>query len=299
MLATVVHRNRPVLTPRNTAVPPDILPSLFGEGTGAYEVRPANFVLSFLAHTLAAAVIIYSGQFLATHPQEIRRQIVTTLANVSEYIPLPPSATRSGGGGGGGDRDKLAASKGLPPKFSMQQITPPTAIIRNYDPKLAVEQTVMVPPQIKLPTSQEQVGDPLSAVLAPSNGPGYGSGIGSACCGGIGSGYGRGVGPGTGAGIGGGPFRVGGGVSAPRAIYTPDPEYSEEARKAKYQGTVVLWVVIGPDGRVHDLRVQRTLGLGLDEKALEAVRQWRFEPARKDGQPVAVQINVEVNFHLY
>jgi len=279
---------------------PDILPSLFGESTGAYDVRPANFVLSFLAHTLAAAIIIYSGQFIATHPQEIKRQIAIGLANVSEYLPLPPAATRSGGGGGGGDRDKLAASKGTLPKFSMEQITPPTAVIRNQDPKLAVEQTVLVPPQIKLPTDNSHVGDPLSAVLAPSsNGPGFGSGIGTGCCGGIGSGYGRGVGPGLGAGIGGGPFRVGGGVSAPRALYTPEPEYSEEARKAKYQGTVVLWVVVGPDGRVHELKVQRSLGLGLDEKALEAVRQWKFEPARKDGQPVAVQINVEVNFHLY
>jgi TonB family protein len=92
---------------------------------------------------------------------------------------------------------------------------------------------------------------------------------------------------------------VGGGVSAPKALYAPDPEYSEEARKAKYQGTVVLWVVVGPDGRPHAIKVYRTLGMGLDEKAIEAVRNWKFEPARKDGQPVAVQINVEVNFRLY
>jgi TonB family protein len=92
---------------------------------------------------------------------------------------------------------------------------------------------------------------------------------------------------------------VGGGVSAPRAIFSPDPEYSEEARKAKYQGTVVLWVVVGADGRPHDLRVTRSLGLGLDEKAMEAVRTWKFEPAKKDGQAVAVQVNIEVNFRLY
>jgi TonB family protein len=99
--------------------------------------------------------------------------------------------------------------------------------------------------------------------------------------------------------VGGGPYRIGGGVSAPKPLYTPDPEFSEEARKAKYQGTVVLWVVIGPDGRVHDLRVQRSLGMGLDEKAIETVRTWKFDPARKDNQPVAVQLNIEVNFHLY
>ena len=99
--------------------------------------------------------------------------------------------------------------------------------------------------------------------------------------------------------MGGGVYRVGGGVTAPRALYAPDPEYSDAARKAKYQGTVVLWVVIGADGRPRDIRVVRSLGMGLDEKAVEAVRMWRFEPARKDGQPVAVQMNVEVSFRLY
>lgn len=82
-------------------------------------------------------------------------------------------------------------------------------------------------------------------------------------------------------------------------IYDPDPQYSEEARKAKYQGTVVLWAVIGPDGRPRELRASRSLGMGLDEKAIEAVKLWRFEPAMKDGRPVAVQINIEVNFRLY
>ena len=110
---------------------------------------------------------------------------------------------------------------------------------------------------------------------------------------------GPGFGPGRGGGTGGGVFRVGGGVSAPKAIYSPDPEYSEEARKAKYQGTCVLWLVVGPDGRPRDIRVSRTLGLGLDEKAIEAVKTWRFVPAMKDNKPVAVQINVEVSFRLY
>jgi len=100
-------------------------------------------------------------------------------------------------------------------------------------------------------------------------------------------------------GIGGGVFRVGGGVSPPRALDTPDPEYSEEARKAKYQGTCVLWLIVGPDGRPRDIKIARSLGLGLDEKAIEAVRNWKFEPAMKDGKPVAVQINVEVSFRLY
>ena len=94
-------------------------------------------------------------------------------------------------------------------------------------------------------------------------------------------------------------FKVGGGVSAPRALYQPPPRYSKQARNAKYQGTCVLWLVVGADGIPRNIRVARTLGLGLDEEAIKAVRKWKFEPARKDGQPVAVQVNVEVSFRLY
>jgi TonB family protein len=96
-----------------------------------------------------------------------------------------------------------------------------------------------------------------------------------------------------------GVYRVGGGVSAPKVIYAPDPEYSEEARKARYQGTEVLWLVVDAEGIPQNIRVQRSLGMGLDEEALKAVKRWRFDPARKAGQPVAVMINVEINFRLY
>jgi TonB family protein len=96
-----------------------------------------------------------------------------------------------------------------------------------------------------------------------------------------------------------GVFRVGGSVSPPRVTYGPDPEYSDEARKAKYQGVCVLWMIVGADGSPRDVRVARRLGRGLDEKAIEAVRKWRFEPALKDSKPVAVMINVEVSFRLY
>lgn len=275
----------------------DILPTLFGEGYGTYGVRPNNFVLSFLAHILAVAIFAISGLLFVQHKEAIKKQVVDVVMDISPYV-LPASDSKSGGGGGGGDRDKLAASKGALPKFSREQFAPPAAVIRNPDPKLAVEPTVVIPPDIKLPQNGP-LGDPMAAVGPPSNGTGFGGGIGSGSGGGVGSGRGPGVGPGWGGGIGGGIYRVGGGVSAPRAVYSPDPEYSEEARKAKYQGTVVLYVVVGADGRPHDIRIQRSLGLGLDEKAIEAVRTWKFEPAKKDGQAVAVQVNIEVNFRLY
>src|SRR5438132_3655756 len=94
-------------------------------------------------------------------------------------------------------------------------------------------------------------------------------------------------------------YRVGPGTSAPKAIYSPDPEYSEEARKAKYQGVVILGVIIGLDGHVSEIHIARPVGHGLDEKAIEAVRHWKFEPAIRDGKPVAVMVNIEVSFNLY
>ena len=91
---------------------------------------------------------------------------------------------------------------------------------------------------------------------------------------------------------------VGGGVSAPRPIYAPDPEYSEEARKAKYSGTVLLAVIIDSEGHVRNPTVVKSLGMGLDEKAMEAVLKWKFKPGMKSGQAVNVKAQIEVNFRL-
>ena len=267
---------------------------------GFYNYKKNGALGSTIAHIIVLAIII-EGTILA-------RRVVTQIVKPQEVITyladdgpaLKPSKTQVGGGGGGGDRDKLQASQGKLPKSAMEQFTPPVVVVRNENPKLPMEPTVVIPPEVKLAYNMPNLGDPLSHIPGPpSNGTGYGGGIGSGSGGGVGSGTGPGFGPGSGGGTGGGPFRVGGGVSAPRAIYAPDPEYSEEARKAKYQGTCVLWLVVGPDGRPREIRVARTLGLGLDEKAIEAVKTWKFEPAMKDGRPVAVQINVEVTFHLY
>jgi periplasmic protein TonB len=295
----------PVVTKTEALAPPsveerhDILPTLFGEGEGLYPQRKATFVYSFILHTIAAGLIIWSGFWVNEHKEEIKQQVVGLVTDISPYVPLPISKNKMGGGGGGGDRDKLQAPKGALPKLSKDQIVPPAIVVRNENPKLTVDPSVVVPPQIKLPTNGD-LGDPLSKVLGPpSNGTGAGGGIGSGYGGGVGSGTGPGVGPGHGGGYGGGAYRVGGGVSAPKALYAPDPEYSEEARKAKYQGTVVLWLVVDANGRPQQIRVQRALGMGLDEKAIEAVRLWKFDPARKDGQAVPVMINVEVNFRLY
>jgi TonB family protein len=268
---------------------------------GFYNYRKNGVLGSTLVHVVALGLAIGGTLLARSLVKEITKpkEVVTLIAPTD--LALPPSKQEVGGGGGGGDRDKFQAPKGKLPKFAMEQLAPPQVVVRNEHPKLTVEPTVIVPPQVKLAMNMPNLGDPSSHVLPtlPSNGTGSGGGIGTGIGTGVGAGTGPGVGEGRGGGIGGGVFRVGGGVSAPRAVFSPDPEYSEEARKAKYQGVCVLWLVVGPDGRPRDIQVKRSLGLGLDEKAIQAVNSWRFEPGMKDGKPVAVQISVEVDFRLY
>jgi TonB family protein len=265
---------------------------------GFYNYKKNGILGSTAAHLIVLGLII--GGTLITWRRVVpaaKPQSTTALVDPGDFIPLKPAKTQAGGG----DRDVLKASQGHLPKFSMKaQITPPAAVIRNFNPKLAVEPTVMVPPEIKIAqNNMPNLGDPKSTAVIPSNGTGSGSGIGEGSGGGVGPGNGRGVGPGEGMGMGGGVFRPGRGVTPPRPIYSPDPEFSEEARKAKYQGTCTLMIVVDTDGKPINLRVVNSLGMGLDEKALETVRTWRFEPGQKDGHPVKVEMAVEVDFHLY
>jgi len=202
-------------------------------------------------YALIAAVIVITvlvGRRIVT--AAVAPKATVTLVDPGDIPALKPSKTQVGGGGGGGDRDVLQASKGKLPKFSMQQITPPVVVIRNDHPKLAVEPTIVIPPQVQLASNNmPNLGDPMAHAVLPSNGTGSGGGIGSGSGGGVGSGKGPGFGPGEGGGTGGGIFHVGGGVSPPRQIYAPEPEFSEEARKAKYQGVCMLGLIVGTDGR--------------------------------------------------
>ena len=272
---------------------------------GDYNYTKKSASTSAVLHVIAIGAIIFLSLAGKKVVDTVKHEEHVQLVNPDLSVLLPISQKKNdtiGGGGGGGDRDKIQAPKGKLPKLAMEQITPPAMVIRNEHPKLEVTPTVVIPPQVKMQASNiPTFGDPMAKIPSgpPSNGTGSGGGIGSGSGGGVGVGSGPGVGEGRGGGIGGGVFRVGGGVSAPRALNTPDPDYSEEARKAKYQGTVVLWLVVDSSGRPQQVKVARSLGMGLDQKAIEAVRKWTFEPAMKDGKPVAVQINVEVNFRLY
>src|SRR5215468_1218117 len=265
------NRERLKHPPREVAVPP-----LFIIGSRSFPMRGSHLAVSFALHVAALALVAASGWWMVENRAVVRSTVAELIP--SDTYMLSPSETATHGGGGGGDRDKVQASHGSAPRFTSEQLAPPAVIVRNEGRKLPVESTAIGPPDVKLPQTS-QVGDPMSAILnPPSNGTGSGSGIGSGEGGGVGPGHGPGVGPGIGGGVGGGIYHVGGSVSTPRAVFDPEPEYSEEARKAKFQGSVILSAIIGSDGRPRDLRVAWSLGMGLDEKAMEAVNKWRFAP---------------------
>jgi periplasmic protein TonB len=266
--------------------------------------RSNGLLGSAVVHVALLSLILSGAIFGHQVVQQVQRhEIMTLIAPSPDSYALPVAKKIISGGGGGGDHDRLPAPKARLPKLAMEQITPPAIIVRNEHPKLAAEPAVIVPPQVRLAENHmPNLGNPTAPPLPsapPSNGTGSGGGIGAGSGGGVGVGHGPGVGAGSGGGVGGGVFKVGGGISAPQAIATPDPEYTEEARNAKTQGTCVLWLIVDDQGRPRDIRVIRGLGFGLDARAIEAVKQWRFQPAMKDGRPVSVQISVEVGFRLY
>jgi periplasmic protein TonB len=211
-------------------------------------------------------------------------------------LMLPPAS----GGGGGGKRQPAPASLGSLPRAADKQLAPPDPEpAKNADPALIVEPTIVAPDlALARPTLLLNIGDPNGVVGAPSSGPGDGGGIGN----GKGRGDGIGEGPGAVDGKGGGCcegiFSVGGGVTAPVVIYRIDPEYSEEARKVRHEGTVVLEAVVRRDGKVDVVHLVRSLGFGLDQNAIDALKRWRFRPGTKNGTPVDVTLNVEVRFNI-
>ncbi len=257
--------------------------------------------VSMTFHALLAVLVAVPFIHVVTQASPVQVVKVDTV-DISPYLAkLPPGNDKAGGGGGGGERMQQPPTKGRLPKFSMTQLTPPMATVRNLQPKLPAEPTVIVPPEIRVPNPPlPNYGDPLAQLITGSGGPGGGGGIGAGCCGGVGSGQGRGVGPGEDWGIGGGPPGAGhNGYGYPVCIYCPSPSYSDEAVKAKYQGSVIVQFIVTPDGRATNITVVKGLGVGLDEKVIEAVRKWQLTPARgPDGRPAAVRVSAEVTFRL-
>jgi TonB family protein len=221
--------------------------------------------------------------------------------DLSDYrIKMPPGKDKAGGGGGGGDRSPLPATAGRAPKFTLTQLAPPS-ISRNENPRLVAVATLLGPPELQIPSPNLNFyGDPLANIVNDSGGPGHDGGMGNGDGNGLGSGHGPGYGPGEEGGAGGKKFRPGSnGVGYPTCVYCPDAKYSEEARKAKFQGVVLLQVIVTPDGRATNIQIVRGPGLGLEDEAISAVKTWRFKPALGANRvPVATEIGIEVNFRL-
>lgn len=264
---------------------------------GLYANDPRNRFYAAGIHVLVTALL------LAGVTSPMMQKVVTnrfTLVDpvLKPFEPAPrPKALAMQGGGGGGAREPLPVSKGRLPPASRRPFVPP--MITDRQPILAMDPSIPAPPDTPLPASNlNHWGDPLAKMMNGSNGNGSGGGMGNGKGGGAGSGERAGYGPGSGGGLAGGVFRAGSGVSMPTVLASVDPEYSEEARNAKYSGTVLVSIVVDTEGRARNIHVLKSLGMGLDEKAMEAVAKWRFRPGMRNGVAVNVMAQVEVNFRL-
>jgi len=251
-------------------------------------------IIAFGIHGVMLFALLVVPIFISVSPStEAKNKLDVTPLDISPYISkLPSGANKAGGGGGANDHTTTPVNKGKVPKFKMTQFTPPQ--IKPIDtPKLAMDPSLLAPPELKIVSNAPTFGDPLANANSDSLGHGNGTGIGS--------GDGGGLGPGSGGGTGGGAFRAGvNGVGSPVCIYCPLPEYSDEARKAKYQGSVTLDVLVTIDGRVMDPRVIKGPGLGLEEKAMAQVRNWKLKPAiGPNGRPVNARVIIEVAFRIF
>jgi TonB family protein len=263
---------------------------------------------------MLGAVLFLTTLTVATKPV----QTVTRLVFLATPGP-------GGGGGGGGLRQPLppprAALKGTD---ALRSAVPPPVVVRRPEPPVRrtpppvrpqpVAHPVEPPPQVAPPAPMPQVVAPVATAPADAHdtagtvtdpprpadsaGTGSGGGAGTGAGAGMGQGDGSGIGAGSGGGTGGGPYRPGSGITPPAVQREVKPDYTDEARRRGLSGDVVLEIIVRRDGTVGDVKVLQGLGAGLDQRATEAVRQWRFSPARRFGTPVDVVVEVAVEFKL-
>ena len=279
--------------------------TLFALYSGALDdlgSRPV-FALSSTVHATLVALLAFLVTFdLVPHAATLTRDIPR-----SDLMRLVFLATPGPGGGGGGG----GLQEPTPPPTAMregrQHISSPVAAVKPIAPAIAPTPPIaseplptLIAPIVSSPADrQNRVGVlEQTTAQADSHGPGGGGGAGTGAGTGLGSGSGPGVGPGSGGGTGGGPYRPGSGIDPPRLLKEVKADYTEEARRRGLAGEVVLEIVVRSDGTVGDVKTLQGLGSGLDERAIEAVRQWRFAPAQKQGTPVDVLVEVAVEFKL-
>jgi TonB family protein len=260
-----------------------------------YASPKRSALFSGLLHAVAivAALTVASVK----NPSVVWKPVALVGRDIGRYLASIPR--EEVGGGGGGTRSENSASLGRLPRAARRQFTPPVVEYENPTPQLPMEPTLVMTSEIVLPAIDlARFGDPNGVAGPPSGGRGSGGGIGY----GIGTGVGDSHGPGYGPGPGGGGVTGGGGflgaITEPVLLWKIEPEYTDEARRARVQGTVVLHIEVDTRGQAQNITVRQSLGLGLDERAVEAVRRWRFRPGYRNGKPWVTAAMVQVNFRL-
>lgn len=269
---------------------------------------PLALAGSLHAAMLAALVLVTTAGM--ARPSALAPQDKNEMRLVFLVAPGP-----GGGGGGGGHKEPAppppAERKGkemlrspLPVRRPPPRVEPPPIVRQVEPPPVKPEPVppVIAPVATVAADAQDRAGVPWVAktppVMEDSHGPGAGGGTGNGQGVGLGSGDGAGIGPGSGGGTGGGPYRPGSGITAPAILHEVKPDYTEDGRRRNIEGDVVLEIVVRSDGTVGSVKLVQGLGAGLDQRAVEAVRQWRFSPARRYGTPVDVMVEVAMEFKL-
>jgi protein TonB len=271
------------------------------ENAAAAERSRKPAALSFAAHAALAAFLIWlSTGRIETAPAD-------DAVHEDTHLVFLLSPGPGGGGGGGGTRAPKPAPKILRVGKAhadvsvpiVEQPREPDPAPTAAPPEPPPPQPVMAPVAAVAANDQDRQGQIEHAVEAPdSHGQGENGGVGTGQGTGNGEGRGSGIGEGEGGGTGGGPYRPGSGIEPPRLLHEVKAEYTEDARRRGITGDVELEIVVRHDGSVGDVHVLQGLGSGLDERAIAAVKQWRFDPARRKGVPVDVLVEVAVEFTL-
>lgn len=270
---------------------------LFGPLTAAEDGPDARASLISLSLHAAAAILLFVFVQFTVPPAHIKPPRVTMLQESRLVAPTLSKPLVASAGANSGNRQPLPASKGVIPKPENLRIAA-SLRIQNLQPKLKVSPTLLDlnPPKIE---PAFQYGNPLAQTWHPSPGPGFGGiGSGGSPSAGVSGDLADAVHRGGSLGWGRAVYRTSELSKVPILVYKVEPDYSDEARQARCHGTVVLGVIIDELGQPKHIRVLKPLGLGLDERAVQAVERWRFSPGIRDGRPVCVAANVEVNFQL-
>jgi protein TonB len=278
-------------------------PPLFLNTAAAYEptlLAPRNAPL-VLSATLHVAVLTTIMLALGFRSSAATRGLDDTGPPPHLIFLVTPGP--GGGGGGGGRMQKTPPAKAeLAGRNAIASPVPPPPPapapqeVRHEPPA----PTSVVAPIVTAPNDERTRAGVLDQAQDrdDSNGAGSGGGAGTGAGAGLGEGDGSGVGPGSGGGFGGGAYRPGSGITPPRVVHEVKADYTEEARRRGLTGEVVMEIVVRRDGSVGNVHLLEGLGLGLDERAIAAVRQWQFTPAERKGVPVDVIVEVGVEFRL-